>query len=228
MRRSYLLFTAALAVALVGCDAAGPAATTEAITSQAKPDRAGFLITTLDADGNRSERRQEKVAVCHYDDETDSYELISVGAPAYDAHLRNHPDGVPGGEVPEADVTSTFGDDCEVIPAALPLGCTVERTDNGDGTETVVVTGILSEEERPQESALFTEAPGANGTFEGLGGRFGNVIEDGVVAGTSFTALFSAGSDDVIFLRVYDFDSGLALTCGPYIVSEIPLADPEA
>ena len=223
MRRSHLFTLAALVVALIGCDAAGPGAT----LSDAKPDRAGFLVRTLDANGNASERRQDKVAVCHYDDEAGTYERIEVGAPALDAHLRNHPDGVPGGEVPEADAPSTFDDDCAVVPDA-PGTCSVEYGVDDQGRPTVTVTAVLTDESLfPVDRALTTVSPGADLV---QGSVFANPRfirnEDGVTigfAGQRTVVDEGAAADDLITLELLDVledntTTAVLFTCGPYPV----------
>ena len=205
MRRS-LFATLTLAVALVGCDEAGP----DAPTTEARKADAGFLITTVDLDGNRSERRQDKVAVCHYDDEAGSYELLSVGAPALDAHLR-HGDGTPNDPVPDAD--ATFGADCEVVPD-LETGCSVERVVNPDGTVTTRATAILGPGVFTTGSLL---GKGANGTLEMLGfNDLGTIFDGEERVGGYNEATFAAGSDDVIGVAVSDGSN--VLTCGPYPV----------
>lgn len=45
----------------------------------------------------------DKVAICHYSADTDTWKLINVGAPAAAAHLGNHGDVVAGDYYPDAD-----------------------------------------------------------------------------------------------------------------------------
>jgi hypothetical protein len=40
---------------------------------------------------------KDKVDICHFAEETGTWKLISVGAPATRAHLENHNDAIPGG-----------------------------------------------------------------------------------------------------------------------------------
>ena len=53
---------------------------------------------------------QTKVDVCHYDAETDAYELINIADPAVDAHIK-HGDAQPGDAVPTMEGFE-FDDTC--------------------------------------------------------------------------------------------------------------------
>lgn len=60
-----------------------------------------------------------RVDVCHYDDDTAGWKLLTLPMPAANAHRAHHPqDGEPGGAVPEQ--AATFGGACEVVPDAPP------------------------------------------------------------------------------------------------------------
>lgn len=83
--------------ALVGCDAAGP-------------DTAGLDLAPADA-------RQERVPVCHYSPDTDTYELITVAAPAAATHDERHDRDYVGADYESAAVPgmegSTFDEACQ-------------------------------------------------------------------------------------------------------------------
>lgn len=212
------------ALTLAACDATAP----DVATSEVAPSAESFHVRTYDAQtGETSGHRQAKVDVCHYVAGTDTYKLISVGAPALSAHLR-HGDGVPGGEVPGADVLSVFDEDCAIViveEEEVIGGCTAERVMNGDGTMTVTVTAMLAEEERPIGLVSADYGAGSNGTDEYV--RYPDldlVRENGVYAGATHTATYLEGADDTVTLRVQSLSSEL-LTCGPYLVSQIPLSE---
>ena len=99
-----------LPLALAGCDAAGP--DPALATADARPD-AGFTTGRMSGDGPAVRGRQDKVAVCHSDDDG-TFRLIEVGAPALPAHIR-HGDGVPGGAVPGQE-GFVFDSACAPVP----------------------------------------------------------------------------------------------------------------
>lgn len=74
--------------------------------------------------------KPNKVSLCHYDADTDSYKLISVSGNgnAVNAHLA-HGDGRPGDPVPTME-GSTFDDDC--VPVADEMILAVAYTDTDD------------------------------------------------------------------------------------------------
>ena len=205
---------AGLVVALAACDAAGPAPP----TSDAKPSGVAALASA-DARGNSSEHRQEKVAVCHYDDETDSYELLSVGAPALSAHLERHPDGVPGGEVPEAEVPSAFGDDCAVVP--LKFTCDVEYGADDLGRRTVRVTTTATDPTTVYSlSGFATVFFGEDEVQQTALGVFYDRLDNPASVSFLFTATTSP-NDDLVSLGMsplFPDGSTEEYVCGPYPV----------
>lgn len=66
----------------------------ESVTNSVPQDEE-ILTQEMTLDGSA----QTKVDVCHYDAETDAYQLITIADPAVDAHI-NHGDAQPGDAVP--------------------------------------------------------------------------------------------------------------------------------
>lgn len=60
-----------------------------------------------------------KVEVCHYSEESMTFKLLSIGAPALDAHLA-HGDGLPGGPVPSTPGMK-FDANCAAVAIAPVL-----------------------------------------------------------------------------------------------------------
>jgi hypothetical protein len=60
----------------------------------------------------------ERVEICHYDADLGVYKLIKVAPTAVAAHLTNHPDGKPGGDVPDRR-GYTFTSTCAVAPPTV-------------------------------------------------------------------------------------------------------------
>ena len=81
---SSIALAAGLVVALAACDAAAP----EAVTAEAA---------------------REEVAVCHYSPDTDTYELLSVGAPGAAAHDAQHDRDYVGADYEGAPVPDVDG-----------------------------------------------------------------------------------------------------------------------
>ena len=63
-----------------------------------------------------------KVDVCHYDAETDAYQLITIADPAVDAHI-NHGDAQPGDAVPTMEGFE-FDDTCTPKPVVVVVEMT--------------------------------------------------------------------------------------------------------
>lgn len=63
-----------------------------------------------------------KVDVCHYDAETDAYQLITIADPAVDAHI-NHGDAQPGDAVPTMEGFE-FDDTCTPTPVVVVVEMT--------------------------------------------------------------------------------------------------------
>ena len=62
--------------------------------------------------------RNNKMDICHYQEENDGWKLLSVGQPAAGAHLEHHDDALPGGTTSQ---TGTVLDaDCEVVEVICP------------------------------------------------------------------------------------------------------------
>jgi hypothetical protein len=69
--------------------------------------------------GQVSAQGQDLVSICHLDDDTGTWKLITVAEPAVAAHDR-HGDGRPGGDVPGMD-GDVFNDECEVVAGFVPI-----------------------------------------------------------------------------------------------------------
>ena len=113
---------------IAGCSEQIPSAPESPGTDDAIVRSDGFLVRTYDATAGRkngkvTNARPAKMSICHYDADAGAFKLISVGAPAYNAHVR-HGDGVPGGEVPTQE-GFTFDEACRPITIA-PFTCTTE------------------------------------------------------------------------------------------------------
>jgi hypothetical protein len=63
-----------------------------------------------------------KVDVCHYDAETDAYQLITIADPAVDAHIK-HGDAQPGDAVPTMEGFE-FDDTCTPKPVVVVVEMT--------------------------------------------------------------------------------------------------------
>lgn len=61
----------------------------------------------------------ERVEICHYDADLAVYKLIKVAQISVNDHLRNHPDGYPGGTVPGQPRGYTFSPSCAIVPPAV-------------------------------------------------------------------------------------------------------------
>ena len=72
----------------------------------------GFVsLGSVSAENNR-------VDICHFQEESGSWKLLSVGQPAAGAHLEQHDDALPGGTTSQ---TGTVMDaDCEEVTATCP------------------------------------------------------------------------------------------------------------
>lgn len=61
---------------------------------------------------------QGKVDICHFQEDKDSWKLISIGGPALDHHLTQHDDALPGGNTIS---TGTLLDaDCVAVTVSCP------------------------------------------------------------------------------------------------------------
>ena len=72
-------------------------------------------VTTL-AGTASADRGTDKVEICHLDDDTDTYKLLSLSAPAAARHVA-HGDGSPGGAVPGMDGHIFDESTCAVVTA---------------------------------------------------------------------------------------------------------------
>jgi len=67
----------------------------------------------------KNNAKKQKVDVCHYDADLDTYKLINIAQPAVNAHEK-HGDGFPGEAVP-GEVNYVFDDSCS--PEPVPTEC---------------------------------------------------------------------------------------------------------
>jgi hypothetical protein len=175
MRTPIYLAIALLALTLAACDTAN--LTSEAGLEVTARPQTGFTTLHIDAaSGHVTHGRPERVEVCRYDAEADTYKLITVGAPALVAHLRKG-GGVPGGAVPDQE-GYVFDEACQPMPMG-PYTCTTETGVDDYGTNTLTV------ENRVIDPAFLPvdgfHAQGTGLVFLGL--DFGYIIDDGAVVG---------------------------------------------
>lgn len=142
-------------------------------------------------------RSEEKVALCHRN-ESGTFNLISVGAPAEPAHMA-HGDGKPGGDVPGQPnrtfdencrvagpsvriETSTNGEDADNAPGPrIPVGSTVSWEYRVTNTGTIALTGIQVVDDRnvvvtcPSTSLTPGQSMTCTGSGTATAGQYRNV-----------------------------------------------------
>jgi hypothetical protein len=142
------------------------------------------MIALLIFVGSVSAAPAQKVSLCHFDETAGMWYLITISGNAVPAHMRNHPDGVPGGAIP-GKAGWNFLADC-----SLPLDVS--------GTW----TGYSGYTNPPLNhfTMVLTQAP--NGTVTGtftydLFGVF--IFSAGQVTGTTLQFTITQGSDTATF-----------------------------
>lgn len=185
-----------LPLALAGCDAAGP----DPATADARPD-AGFTTVRMSGDGPAVRGRQDKVAVCHSDDDG-TFRLIEVGAPALPAHIR-HGDGAPGGAVPGRP-GFVFDEACAPVPAAL-FTCTTEAGVDAEGRNTLIVTVLVTDPAALPLNGL--DAPASNVSVLDL--------ENTRATATATATQFDPTRPSTLTVRAHGVGAS-EFTCGPY------------
>jgi len=75
---------------------------------------------TVSAQGKGSAKAQskqsqpKKTSICHLDEASGIWDLISIGTPAVSAHFRNHDDGLPNGTTTRSG--TALDGNCDVVP----------------------------------------------------------------------------------------------------------------
>ncbi|MCP3936210.1 MAG: hypothetical protein GY708_12660 [Actinomycetia bacterium] len=88
-----------------------------------------LIVGSSDAAGARP---VERLPVCHYDADADTYELLRLPAPAITAHAR-HGDSFPGEEVPGTDGAFVFDDDCVLVAVEVIFAIAYGEVDGVPG-----------------------------------------------------------------------------------------------
>jgi hypothetical protein len=76
-----------------------------------------FFLTALPASGGFAHARP-KTDVCHFDKDSGTWTLISIGDPAVNAHLRNHDDALPDGVTTHSH--TNLDDRCQPVRYVCP------------------------------------------------------------------------------------------------------------
>jgi formylglycine-generating enzyme required for sulfatase activity len=131
--RRFVLICIPLAFALLACSGDGVLDSRSESSVEATAKRGG----------------QPKVSICHWDDDTGEYKLISVAGPAQEAHMR-HGDEAAGGDVLDEDCEPQFSDIVVITPTGtthelviVPAGSFVMGSDVGATIEQPVHTVTL-------------------------------------------------------------------------------------
>jgi hypothetical protein len=105
-----------------------------------QPAEEGFVVVTARPSHPLRQTRMQRVDVCHYVRDLDTYIRIQVAEPALVAHIRQG-GGVPGGEVPGRE-GYTFNQECQPVsisPSAT-FSCSAVPGLDSFGRKTLTVT----------------------------------------------------------------------------------------